>query len=76
VYLLPMSRAPSGRETTTPITARMTSSAVAEIDVLAAELRLTRGSVVTLLVSAALRYQDQLLGTFRQLRARTHGGGR
>jgi hypothetical protein len=54
----------------------MTSSAVAEIDVLAAELRLTRGSVVTLLVSAALQNQDALLGTFRQLRARTHGGGR
>jgi hypothetical protein len=63
------------RETTSPVTARMTASAIREIDLLASELRLTRSSVVTLLVSAALQNQDALLGTFRQLRARTTHGG-
>jgi hypothetical protein len=40
------------------VAARLTSSTVTEIDMLAAELPLTRGSVVTLLVAAALRNQD------------------
>jgi hypothetical protein len=67
-------RSSSGRDTTTPITARMTSSTVAEIDALANELRLTRGNVVTLLVAAALSNQGPLLDTFKRLHTRARRG--
>jgi hypothetical protein len=74
VYVVYM-RSNSGREMTTPITTRLTSSMIAEVDALAGELKLTRGSVVTLLVAAALN-QGPLLDTFRQFhtRARSREG--
>ena len=58
------------------MTTRLTESMVGEIDRLAAGLHLTRGSAVILLLAAALRHETELLGTFRELRARTHRRGR
>jgi hypothetical protein len=62
-------------QVTVPVTTRMTESMVAELDRVAAGLHLTRGSAVVLLLAAALRHEDELLGSFRELRARTNPGG-
>jgi hypothetical protein len=63
------------RETTSPVSTRITRSALSAVDALARELKLSRGSVLTLLISVALRNQDSLLGSFRELRGRTTHGG-
>ena len=52
----------------------MTTATVVEIDHLAAELRMTRGSVVTLLVAVALQNSSPLLDTFRTLHSQARQG--